>query len=205
MIIDLADLSPNQVYYSLIQTLIPRPVAWVLSENSGGNFNLAPFSYFSGVCSDPPLIMISVGQKPDGTNKDTRVNILARRHFVIHIANRNLATAVTNSSASLAYGDSELERLGLTTEPFPGSPLPRLAACPIAFACQLYDYRELGRHQQQAMILGEVKQLYLNDDVAQQDEKGRLTVDATAVDPIARLGGNDYTRFGEVITVPRPK
>ena len=205
MIIDLSELSANQVYYTLIQTLIPRPVAWVLSENSGGNYNLAPFSYFSGVCSDPPLVMISVGQKPDGSNKDTRVNILERPNFVIHIANRNLTSAVTGSSASLAYGESELEQLGLATEPFEGCPLPRLSNAPIAFACELYDHHNIGRSEQQTMIFGEVKQIYVDDAAAQRDDKGRLTVDARAVDPIARLGGNDYTTFGELITVPRPK
>ena len=79
MEIDLDSLSANGVYHTLTRTVIPRPVAWVLSENAGGDYNLAPFSYFNAICSDPPLIMISVGKKPDGSSKDTRVNITARR------------------------------------------------------------------------------------------------------------------------------
>jgi flavin reductase (DIM6/NTAB) family NADH-FMN oxidoreductase RutF len=61
-----------------------------LSENENGGFNLAPFSYFNAVSSDPPLLMLSVGKKPDGSPKDTRVNIEQRSRFVIHIAHREL-------------------------------------------------------------------------------------------------------------------
>ena len=79
---DLSELSPNRVYYTMIQTLVPRPIAWVLTDNGNDSFNLAPFSYFNGVASDPPLLMISVGKKPDGTLKDTRTNIIERNEFV---------------------------------------------------------------------------------------------------------------------------
>lgn len=56
MIIDLAKMSTSQVYFSLTQTVIPRPIAWVLSRYADGQYNLAPFSYFNAVCSDPPLV-----------------------------------------------------------------------------------------------------------------------------------------------------
>ena len=69
MIVELHSLTPAQVYLHMIQVLVPRPIAWVLSENASGSFNLAPFSYFNAVCSDPPLIMLSVGKKPDGSFK----------------------------------------------------------------------------------------------------------------------------------------
>ena len=71
MILDLSALQPAQVYFQMIQTLVPRPIAWVLSEIENDKYNLAPFSYFNAVCSDPPLIMLSVGKKPDGSFKDT--------------------------------------------------------------------------------------------------------------------------------------
>ena len=74
MYLNLSDLSASQVYHTLTQTLIPRPVAWVLSDSGNDGLNLAPFSYFNAVCSDPPLVMISVGKKPDGNQKDTCSN-----------------------------------------------------------------------------------------------------------------------------------
>ncbi len=203
MIIDLSTLSAGHVYGTLIQTVVPRPVAWVLSENANGRLNLAPFSYFNAVCSDPPLVMLSVGHKPDGSEKDTRVNIRERAHFVIHIAHRELAEILTQSSASLPAGESELERLGLATVDFPGSALPRLADCRIAFACRRYDIRELGPGRQ-ALILGQVNHVYVDDTVATVDEHGRVHLAADRVDPIGRLGGSQYVTFGEILDIPRP-
>ncbi len=147
MYIDLSELSPNQVYYSMIQTLVPRPVAWVLSDNGtrsasgAASYNLAPFSYFTGISSKPPTIMISVGKKPDGSFKDTRVNIEARGQFVVHIAHRELAPSVTESSRTLAHGESELDRLDLDLADFADFRLPRIAGCRVAMAT---DRRILG-------------------------------------------------------------
>jgi flavin reductase (DIM6/NTAB) family NADH-FMN oxidoreductase RutF len=204
MHIELAGLSPNQIYFHMIQTLIPRPIAWVLSANEGGSFNLAPFSYFNAVSSDPPLIMLSIGKKPDGSHKDTRVNIEQRGDFVIHIPHQGQAQDVTESSATLAAGDSELDRLGLETAGIEGFPLPRLADCRVAYACQRYEIREIGGTPQ-SLILGLVRSIYLDESVVREDAKGRVKVDAKAVDPLARLGASQYLTAGEVLRIPRPR
>ena len=204
MIIDFAELSPSRIYHCLTQTLIPRPVAWVLTENPAGDYNLAPFSYFTAVCSHPPLIMLSVGQQPDGSLKDTRVNIEARGHFVVHLAHRELAREMTETSRSLSYGESELVNVDLTTTPFEGFTLPRLAECRVAMACRVYEVQEIGLNRQ-ALVFGEVQRLYLDDAAASRDAKDRLKVDAGVLDPIGRLGADEYTTFGEIINIPRPK
>lgn len=202
MILSFEDLSPNQVYYTLIQSIIPRPIAWVLSENANGSHNLAPFSYFNGVCSKPPIVSISVGRRDDGSQKDTWNNIELRKHYVIHIPHREVAEAVTASSASLPAGESEIGKLGLKTEAVSGWPLPRLADARIALLCQRYAIHALGAAPQ-GLILGEVKAAYISDGIAKLDGK-RLTVDPKALDPLARLGGNDYTTLGDILTVERP-
>ena len=146
MILDLDQLSPSQTYFQMIQTLIPRPIAWVLSEHANGSLNLAPFSYFTAVCAEPPLVLISVGHKPDGSLKDTRVNIEVRNDFIIHIAHREMLQALNASSATLPADVSEVDELGLATTPFPGSRLPRLAAARVAYACSRYEIREMIGH-----------------------------------------------------------
>lgn len=203
MYIDLDQLTPNQVYVQMIQTLIPRPIAWVLSENADKGFNLAPFSYFNAVCSDPPLIMLSVGKKPDGSFKDTRVNIEQRERFVVHIAHREQAQVLTQTSATLPAGESELEREGLVSVPFDGFELPRLVDCRVAYACERYQIEEIGGTPQ-ALILGRVRAIYVDDGVIEKDAKGRTRVLAERVDPLGRLGAGEYVSFGEIITVPRP-
>jgi flavin reductase (DIM6/NTAB) family NADH-FMN oxidoreductase RutF len=203
MYFDFAELSPTRAYFTMTQTIVPRPVAWVLSENASGDYNLAPFSYFNAVCSDPPLVMLSIGRKPDGSPKDTRVNIEQRGHFVIHIAHRELARPMTESSATLDYGDSEVARLGLKTVPFQGFTLPRLADCRIAFACERYEIREIG-NAKQTLLLGLVRAAFVDDIAVTSDAKGRTRIDASRIDPLGRLGGGEYSTMEGVIDVPRP-
>lgn len=203
MYIDLRTMSPNQVYFNMIQTLIPRPIAWVLSENAVGGFNLAPFSYFNAVCSDPPIIMISVGKQPDGMHKDTRVNIEARNDFVAHIAHREMLEPMNASSATLPPEVSEVEQLGLATTPMEGSRLPRLADCRIAYACERHEILEIGNGPQ-SLILGRVQGIYIDDAVVHTNAKGRIKVDAAALDPLGRLGASEYATFGEVVSLARP-
>ena len=204
MILDLSELKPAQVYFHMIQTLIPRPIAWVLSEIEQDKFNLAPFSYFNAVCSDPPLIMLSVGKKPDGSYKDTRVNIEQRRDFVVHIAHHEVLDELNQSSATLAANVSELDQLGLATTAFEGSRLPRIRACKIAYACECYQIHELGSTPQ-SIIYGNVKHIFIDDEIISSNEKGRLKVHADRLEPISRLGANEYMSFGEVISLARPK
>lgn len=203
MNLDLANLSPSEVYFSMIQTLVPRPIAWVLSENIGGRYNLAPFSYFNAVCSSPPLMMISVGKKPDGSHKDTRANIEARRHFVIHIPSRDQLEAVNQSSATLPAEVSEVDELALETVEFEGFSLPRLKQARVAFGCECYQIHEIG-DTPQSMILGRVTHLYIDDAVIEVDNKGRFKLDIGKLDPIARLGASEYMACGEVLKVKRP-
>ncbi|MBU2711643.1 flavin reductase family protein [Zooshikella harenae] len=204
MLIDFSTLTPNQIYHWMTQSIVPRPIAWVLSMNEVGGYNLAPFSYFNAICSDPPLVMLSVGKKPDGEHKDTSTNLIARKNFVIHIANSHLAQLVTDSSKTLPAETSEVDELELELLPFEGFDIPRLACCNIAMACSFYQVHELGRNQQR-VIYAEVHQLFVSDEVMSQDAKGRSKVDALRVDPLARLGSSEYAVMGNVISIPRPK
>lgn len=212
MIIDFLNYSANQRYHLMTQTIIPRPIAWVLTEsNSKSNqnsINLAPFSYFTAVSSEPALLMLSVGKKPNGDCKDTLVNILKSKKMVIHIASAHQANLVTETAASLAHGDSELSALAknnaaLNTVPFDGFSLPRLEQCDIAYACELYETKELG-NTPQTLIFVEVKQIYLNPKVIDVDDKNRIKVHADAVEPLARLGANEYASITKPFTVHRP-
>ncbi len=203
MIINLAELKPAQVYFTMIQALIPRPIAWVLSEIETGKYNLAPFSYFNAVCSNPPLIMLSIGKKPDGSFKDTRVNIEQRKDFVVHIAHRELLEDLNQSSATLNADVSELDLLGLETVPLEGSRLPRIDTCRIACACECYEIHELGSTPQ-SVIYGKVNQVYIDDAITSTNEKGRLKVHADKLEPVSRLGADEFMGFGEIIRMKRP-
>jgi len=208
MIIDFKQATPLSRYHLMTQTILPRPIAWVLSLNEprDGNadnsrYNLAPFSYFNAMGSEPPILALSIGNKPSGEAKDTRINLLSGRDFVIHIASSAQAAALNASAAPLNYGESEISAAGLVTEPFANCDAPRIKDCPVAFHCRHFDHHELGN---QAVIYAEVIQLYVADDTIEQHEQ-RYTIDPKKLDPLARLGGSDYAKLGEVFSLDRPK
>lgn len=201
MHIDMSTLSPIQAYALMTQTVIPRPVAWVLTENDDKSYNLAPFSYFNGLASDPPMIMLSIGLAPDGSIKDTRANIESNKEFVLHIAHREMAESMTKSSATMPRNESEVDMLGLKLTDMPGSSLPRLADCRVAYAC---EFDSLHMIKEQAIIFAALKHLYVDDAVTGKDAKGRMCVNAVDVDPLGRLGGGEYFGAGELIYVERP-
>ncbi|MBL4671147.1 MAG: flavin reductase family protein [Arenicella sp.] len=204
MYIDFKTLTSNQCYGAMVQTIVPRPIAWVLSDNGDGSYNVAPFSFFTGICSDPPLLMLSVGKKDAVEEKDTRVNIRERRNFVVHIPGTRHLEQVNTTSATLAHGQSEVDTAKLELTEIDGFALPRITDCDIAIACNLYRIDEIGRVPQ-AVIYGEIQSITINDALIVDHPKGRLQLDSLALDPLTRLGGSNYGGLGDVLTASRPK
>lgn len=203
MQLDFSDFSSSERYHLMTQTIIPRPIAWALTDSGNSSYNLAPFSYFTAVSSQPALLMLSVGKKSNGDNKDTLTNILNNKKMVIHIASNKQAELVTKTAKTLAHGESEIVDSGLTTTHFEHFSLPRLTDCDVAFGCELSEIKQLG-DAQQTLIFVEIKQLYINDRVVSKDAKDRLKIDASKVSPLARLGGGEYAAIADPFTLLRP-
>ncbi|WP_099609156.1 flavin reductase family protein [Vibrio coralliilyticus] len=203
MNIDASTLAPTQIYHLMTQTVIPRPIAWVLTESGEADYNLAPFSYFTPVSSNPPLLMFSVGKKPTGEIKDSTRNVLETGRMVVHIANADLAEQVTQTSATLPHGESEVTLAGLELIDFEGFELPRIKDCPIAFGCKLFEVKEVGETPQ-SLIFAQIEDIYIAPEVI-GDNQERLVVDALKVNPLSRLGGSQYANLDQTFTVARPK
>jgi len=208
MNLNFSELSATQRYHLMTQTIIPRPIAWVLTDSGNESFNLAPFSYFTAVSSAPPILMLSLGKKPNGDDKDTLVNVLRTKTLVIHIASEQQAQLVTQTAATLEHGESELANTGLTTTEFTNFSMPRLAQCDIAYGCELYEVKELG-DVPQSLIFAKVKQVYINDNVTDikvdVNGKERIKVYADKVKPLSRLGGGEYATINKPFGMIRPK
>lgn len=203
MDIDVTELSQTQAYHLMTQMIVPRPIAWVLSEHDNGELNLAPFSFFNAVCSSPPVLMLSIGRKSDGEQKDTFRNIAARKKFVVHIAHSAQASEVTLSAKELAAGESELELAGLETVPFADFPLPRLASARVAIGCELYRLDTIGDRDQN-LVFGKIESVWIDDQYVALDGKGRVKICSDTLDALGRLGGSEYVTAGDVIAVVRP-
>ena len=206
MDLDFSQFSANQIYDLMTQTVIPRPIAWALTnsgDDTAPSYNLAPFSYFAPVSSNPPLLMLSVGNKTEGVPKDTVLSVLKNPQMTIHIAHDSQFKEVTQTAASLEFGVSEIEHADLQLTEFEGFSLPRLKKCDIAFGCELYEVKEIGDAPQH-LVFVEVKKLYISDRVSQLDDKGRINIDPQKVQPLARLGASLYAKQGEVFSQKRP-
>ena len=203
MFINLEELSTPQVYFTMTQTILPRPIAWILSEHKNGDYNLAPFSYFNAVSSDPPLVMVSIGLQDDGTKKDTLANVMERPEFVVHIASCEHLPALNLSSATLPPGESEVTRGNLETEAFADYALPRLKAAKIALMCSVYTIQEIG-NDSQTLLFGRIRNIYVQDTCTRVNAKGRLEILPDKIRPLSRLGANQYSTFGEVLFAKRP-
>ncbi|MGO2512781.1 flavin reductase family protein [Marinomonas polaris] len=194
-------LSGNQRYHLITQTITPRPIAWIMTKNENESFNLAPFSYFAPISSDPALLMVSIGNKTTDIAKDTKYNLLREKECVLHIPSGDLINAVNESSASLSYGESELTKTGLSLTEFTKT-LPRIAEAKVAIHCKLFDMHTLGNTSFNAIYL-EILDLYVDEDLVTK-EKSRIFIDNKKLNPLARIGGDDYALLGETVTIKRP-
>lgn len=203
MLIDLTTLKPAEAYFLMTQSVIPRPIAWVLSQNPGDGYNLAPFSFFNAVASDPPTIVFSVGIQEGGGAKDTSRNIKERPSFTVNIASVDQLPVLNQTSATLPYGESEVDANSIELAEVEGFDVPRVADSKIALLCERYHIQKVG-NRDQMLIFGEIKSLYVADHCVETTEKGRLRIIAENVQPLARLGAGEYADFGGILTAKRP-
>ena len=199
MHVDFSGLNKQETYQLMTETIIPRPIAWVLSENENETFNLAPFSYFNAIASRPALFSISIGYRPDGGFKDTRRNLEARNDFVLHIPSVSQAKMVTESSKPFPTNVSEIEELGLdVVRDFKTTHLPRLSHSLVAYHCRYHQTFELGVDKQ-GLLIGEIISAFVDDAIVGPG----LHCSAEKIDPLGRLGGNDYASLGQIQSVQR--
>jgi flavin reductase (DIM6/NTAB) family NADH-FMN oxidoreductase RutF len=204
MKVDPATLSADAAYYWQAATILPRPIAWTSTLNEDGSANLAPFSFFTGISSDPPTCLICVSRKkkqPDGTRppKDTWRNIARTGEYVIHVVNDALAHQMNATSREFPYGTDEFAAAGVTKAPSDRVAPPRIAEAPVAMECRLDRIVEVGRAGT-AVIIGEILLWHVKDELLVE---GRI--DMGRLDAVGRLGGPHYARTRDRFDMTRPK
>ncbi len=202
MKLDFATLSPVEAYRWLAATVTPRPIAWVSSRSSNGIDNLAPFSFFQVISDDPPTLMVNVGERDDGSSKDTLLNARETGDLVIQLVSAAQAEAMNASAASLPRGISEFQHCGIASRPAERVAALRVAGAPVAFECRVADIQPYPRQAPNChLIFAEVLLAHLDEGVL--DEQGR--VDARRLDVVGRLGGQAYTRTRDTFAMQRPR
>lgn len=191
MQIDPAIENPSLVYSTMIRAITPRPIAWVSTLSENGVTNLAPFSYFNGVCSQPAALMFSPVNRPDGTKKDTVRNIEATGQFVVNLVPYAVAESMLKTAFDFEFDTSEFEAVGLTEKPSLRVGPPGVAESPIQFECELIQIVPVGEGPLAAnVIIGKILLMNIDDSVLNDDGK----IDPELLDTIGRMGGVGYCR-----------
>jgi len=194
MIFDLENSKVNDKYKLMAQTIIPRPIAWVVTEDEGV-VNIAPFSYFIGLSSDPASVLISVGHKADGTPKDTLANIRKSKKCTICMVDEKNLQKMHFSSKEVDKDISESELFNIETETIFENYPQMIKDIPCAYFCELNQEIDLGGGSTIPLVLN-VKHIYVDNKVITDSEK--VTIE---FDPVARIG-KSYAFLGDEITPP---
>ena len=203
------DLSVNEMYLLLRDSIVPRPIAWVSTIDDQGRSNLAPYSFFNVCSAHPPVVGFAIGPRPRTASgaviaKDTLANIRAHRELVVNLVPESLLEPMVATSTNLAPGEDEFAHAGLVALPCESVRPPRVAGAPVAFECTLYDVIEIGNHH---WVMAQVVRTHVDERIYLGERKGvNHRVDPLqdeSLRPVGRLGRANYVRIRDIETVLR--
>jgi flavin reductase (DIM6/NTAB) family NADH-FMN oxidoreductase RutF len=177
---EVAELEGRAAYRLLTSALVPRPIAWVSTRSLAGAANLAPYSFFNAVASDPLTVMFAPGRRADGSPKDSLQNARETGEFVVNLADETLAEALNHTSGAWPHGTDEFAKAGLEAAPSSLVPVSGSSS---------------------TLVLGQVLVIHVRRDLLEPDG----LIDAARYRPIARLGRDEYSTLGRVFSLARPK
>jgi flavin reductase (DIM6/NTAB) family NADH-FMN oxidoreductase RutF len=200
--LDPAAESPESLYKLMIGVIVPRPIAFVSTVDADGVRNLAPFSYFTGASTNPPVVCfvaaVRSGPRPQ---KDTLHNVLATQEFVVNIVSEDFADRMNAASAEVPPDVDEFELAGLTPIPSELVRPPRVAESRVHMECRLRQVIQISdRPGGGNLILGDVLRFHIDPAILSNGK-----VDPDKLCAIGRMGGPTYVRTHDRFDMPRPK
>jgi flavin reductase (DIM6/NTAB) family NADH-FMN oxidoreductase RutF len=202
MILHPQDLAPRDLYKLLIGMIVPRPIALVGSISTSGVHNLAPYSFFTGVSADPPVVCFAPSRKPDGDHrKDTLRNVETTGVFTVNIVSESFAEKMNLSSAELPPEESEFDYSGLTPQTSTQIAAPLVAESLAKMECRMKMIVPMGNKPTSGMlVIGDVLCFHIEDRIIDN-----YKIDADALDAVGRMGGFSYARTRDRFDIVRPK
>lgn len=194
------DLAQKDNYKLLIGSIIPRPIALVTTESEDKILNIAPFSFFNIVSSDPPILSIAV-QRVNGVMKDTTRNIIQNKEAVVHIVDTDNVYDANQTAALLSHEESELELTHFETVDSNVVSVKGLKQSKVRFEVILHDDIVIEKDGQPIsdLLLLEVKCYHFDESIY---DDGYINKDQ--LNAVSRLAGNDYAEIGHTFTIKRP-
>lgn len=199
MMFDFETLPARDRYKLLVSTVVPRPIAWVVSQDLAGQVNAAPYSFFNAFGDDPAVIAIGCGPRAPGVPKDTLANIRATGQFVVCMVPEAQMHAMVVTATDFPEGTDEMEIAGLTKIASTRVAPPRIGESPVAMECETFQLVEAGRH---TIVIGRVLAMHVRDDAVMNVEKSYI--DTPKLELVGRMHGSGwYARTTDRVEVPR--
>ncbi|MCA4919747.1 MAG: flavin reductase family protein [Roseomonas sp.] len=196
---DFAKIPFDQAYKLVVSTVVPRPVAWVVTKDQDGVVNAAPYSFFNAFSDNPVVVGFGCGPRAPGALKDTVANIEATGQFVVNMVSADLAEKMNITAVDFPPGVSEITEAGLSTAPSTKVAVPRIAESPVALECEIFQFVPAGRH---IIVLGKVVGMYVQDDCVMDPAK--YYIDTPKLGLVGRMHGRGwYARTTDRIEIPR--
>ena len=184
------ETDPGFMTRTLKAVVVPRPIAWISSISEDGIVNLAPHSFFTVASEDPPIVQFtSVG------HKDSLSNVTSTNEFVICLANLPLAEQVNSTGTDYPPEVDEFDAVGLAAEESETVDPPRVADSPVAIECRTETTVSFGAS---TVVFGRVTCIAIAEAVMEDDHP-----DVSRLEPLARLGRNQWSTIGEVLEIDR--
>jgi len=197
---DLDQVAKDIAYKLLVSTVMPRPIAWVVTKSKDGHVNCAPYSFFNAMGSAPPTLAIGMVTGQDRGFKDSAQNIMDTGEFVVNLVPERLVEQMNITAVNAPNGMNELELAELDTAPSQHIQPPRIAQSPVAFECESISNVVTGPNQ--TVVIGRVLAVHIDDDCILDPEKAY--VDTAKLDLVGRSVGSDYVRSHDIFSLDRP-
>ena len=204
MTIDPGSTEPRNIYSLMTGAIVPRPIGFVSTMSATGRRNLAPFSFFTGVSADPPVICFApLVRLSDSGHKDTLRNIEETGEFVVNVVPEDIAQQMNACSPDFPPDVDEFEVSGLTAVNSDLVKPPRVLESKIAMECKLFRIVEVSQKPLGgSLVMGEVLRFHIADELLMEGHPFRI--DADRLRAIGRMGGPDYVRTTDRFSMIRP-
>ncbi len=199
MFFDFQTLPTRERYKLIVSTIVPRPVAWVVTQDADGINNAAPYSFFNALTDDPVVIAIGCGPTPEGSKKDTLQNIRNTGQFVVNLVSAENAEQMNVTAIQFPPEVDELKEAGLTATPSTIIKPPRIAESPVALECETFQLIPVSHH---TIVLGRVLAMHVRDDCVLDPAKNYINTEKLNL--VGRMHGRGwYARTTDRIEIPR--
>ena len=198
-----SQLKVSEIHQYMLDSIAPRPIAFVSTISNDGHVNLSPFSFFNAFGANPPILIFSpaLGGR-DGATKDTLDNIKDVKECVVNIVDYNMVQQMSLASTEYPKGVNEFVKSGLTEEKSELVRPPRVKEAPVQMECIVKEVISTGDKGGAAqLVICEIVMMHIKEEIIGED--GRI--DPIKIDQVARMGGNWYSRAAKgLFSIPKP-